>query len=118
MWKHRVKNLMPTMIAIMAISINHILGGTYIIEMVFSYPGIGTLSFESAKYHDYNMLMVLVIITGIIVIVGNILGQSISERIDFRMKASGGVEDNHGNGPDADAGLPGGHPAKEVSNDA
>ena len=118
MWKHCVKNLMPTMIAIMAISINHILGGTYIIEMVFSYPGIGTLSFESAKYHDYNMLMVLVIITGIIVIVGNILGQSISERIDFRMKASGGVEDNHGNGPDADAGLPGGHPAKEVSNDA
>lgn len=87
MWKHCVRNLLPTMIAIMAISINHILGGTYIIEMVFSYPGIGTLSFESAKYHDYNMLMVLVIITGIIVIVGNILGQTISERIDYRMRA-------------------------------
>ena len=41
MWRHCVRNLMPTMIAIMAISINHILGGTYIIEMVFSYPGIG-----------------------------------------------------------------------------
>ncbi len=85
MWKHCVRNLIPTMIAIMAISIGHILGGTYIVEMVFSYPGIGTLSFESAKFHDYNMLMVLVLITGIIVIVGNMLGESLSERIDRRM---------------------------------
>ncbi len=86
MWKHCVRNMMPTMVSIMAISINHILGGTYIVEMVFSYPGIGTLSFESAKYHDYNMLMVLVIITGIIVIAGNMLGELISERIDHRMR--------------------------------
>ena len=85
MWKHCVRNLMPTMIAIMAISINHIVEGTYIVEMVFSYPGIGTLSFESAKYHDYNMLMILVLITGIIVIAGNMIGQAVSERIDRRM---------------------------------
>lgn len=85
MWRHCVRNLMPTMIAIMAISINHIIEGTYIVEMVFSYPGIGTLSLESAKYHDYNMLMVLVIITGIVVIAGNMIGQAVSERIDRRM---------------------------------
>ena len=89
LWRHCVRNLMPTMIAIMAISINHIIEGTYIVEMVFSYPGIGTLSFESAKYHDYNMLMVLVVITGIIVITGNMVGQSISERIDRRMAGGG-----------------------------
>lgn len=93
MWKHCVRNLMPTMISIMAISINHILGGTYIVEMVFSYPGIGTLSFESAKYHDYNMLMILVIITGIIVIAGNMLGEIISERIDRRMGSAERLED-------------------------
>ena len=89
LWRHCVRNLMPTMIAIMAISINHIIEGTYIVEMVFSYPGIGTLSVESAKYHDYNMLMVLVVITGIIVITGNMVGQSISERIDRRMAGGG-----------------------------
>lgn len=85
MWRHCVRNLMPTMIAIMAISIGHILGGTYIIEMVFSYPGVGTLAFESAKFHDYNMLMVLVLLTGMVVIIGNMTGQSISEHIDRRM---------------------------------
>lgn len=93
MWRHCVRNMLPTMISIMAISINHIIEGTYIIEMVFSYPGIGTLAFESAKYHDYNMLMVLVILTGIIVIAGNMAGQVISERIDRRMGESEVIRD-------------------------
>ena len=86
---------MPTMISIMAISINHIVEGTYIVEMVFSYPGIGTLSFESAKYHDYNMLMVLVILTGVIVIAGNLIGQAVSERIDRQMAGSAVSEVDH-----------------------
>ena len=93
MWRHCVRNMLPTMISIMAISINHIIEGTYIIEMVFSYPGIGTLAFESAKYHDYNMLMVLVILTGIIVIAGNMAGQAISEHIDRRMGESEVIRD-------------------------
>ena len=93
MWRHCVRNMLPTMISIMAISINHIIEGTYIIEMVFSYPGIGTLAFESVKYHDYNMLMVLVILTGIIVIAGNMAGQAISERIDRRMGESEVIRD-------------------------
>lgn len=95
MWRHCVRNLMPTMISIMAISINHIVEGTYIVEMVFSYPGIGTLSFESAKYHDYNMLMVLVILTGVIVIAGNLIGQAVSERIDRQMAGSAVSEVDH-----------------------
>ncbi len=93
MWKHCVRNILPTLISIMAISVNHILEGTYIVEMVFSYPGIGTLSFESAKYHDYNMLMVLTVVTGIVVIIGNIIGQTVSERIDRRMKAKDHMKD-------------------------
>ncbi len=84
--RHCIRNILPTFISLMAISLNHILEGTYIVEMVFSYPGLGTLSFESAKYHDYNMLMILVLITGTLVIIGNRIGQVISERIDSRMK--------------------------------
>ena len=57
-------------------------------ETVFSYPGIGTLSYESAQFHDYNLLMVLCMLTGVLVIFCNILGQIISERIDPRIKAA------------------------------
>ena len=92
MFGHCLRNIMPTYISIMAISVPHILGGTYIVEKVFSYPGIGTLSFESAQYHDYNLLMVLCMMTGILVIFCNLIGQVINEKIDPRIKASEVVE--------------------------
>ena len=86
-FRHCLRNTMPSYLSIMAISVPHILGGTYIIETVFSYPGIGTLAFESARYQDYNLLMILCILSGAVVILCNITAQIINERIDPRMKA-------------------------------
>ena len=85
-FRHCLRNVLPAYFSIMAISIPHILGGTYIVEMVFSYPGLGTLSYESARYQDYNMLMFLCILTGAAVILGSIVSQIINERIDPRMR--------------------------------
>lgn len=84
---HCLRNVLPSYISLMAVSLPHILGGTYIVETVFSYPGLGALSYESAKCHDYNLLMVLSLMTGILVILGNLVGQTINEHIDPRLKA-------------------------------
>ena len=86
MFRHCVRNIIPTYLSIMTISVPHILGGTYIIETVFSYPGIGTLSYESARYQDYNLLMVICLLSGAVVILCNMIAQTINERIDPRMK--------------------------------
>ena len=92
MFRHCLRNILPSYISIMAISVPHVVGGTYIVETVFSYPGIGALSYESARMHDYNLLMLLCLMTGILVIFFNIVGQVINERIDPRIKASEIVE--------------------------
>lgn len=91
--RHALRNVLPSYLSIMAISVPHILGGTYIVETVFSYPGLGTLSYESARYQDYNLLMVLCMMTGAAVIVCNLLAQAISARIDPRLA---GEEARHG----------------------
>lgn len=85
-WKHCLRNVAPTIVSIMAISIPHVTGGTVVAEAVFNYPGIGNLAVESAKYHDYNLLMVTVLITGIAVFVGSFVAQTVNEEIDPRMK--------------------------------
>lgn len=92
LFRHCLRNILPSYISIMAISVPHILGGTYIVETVFSYPGIGTLAYESARYADYNMLMVLCMMTGVTVIFCNMIGQIINERIDPRIRAAEAVK--------------------------
>lgn len=84
--RHCLRNILPSGFGLMAISVPHILGGTYIIETVFSYPGIGTLAYESARYQDYNLLMVLSLFTGIVVILSSLLAQLASEHIDPRLR--------------------------------
>ena len=64
-------------------------------ESVFSYPGIGTLSYESARYGDYNLLMVLCVLSGILVIFCNMMAcQTINERIDPRIRAEEAMKDS------------------------
>ncbi len=84
---HCLPNILPSYLSIMALATPHILGGTYIVETVFSYPGIGTLVYESARYRDYNLMTVLCLLTGVIVIFCNMLAQTVSERIDPRIRA-------------------------------
>ena len=81
----------PGISGIMAISIPHVLSGTYVAESVFNYPGIGLLAVSSAKYHDYNLLMLMVLITGAMVMLSSLAAQAVNEVIDPRMKSSNGV---------------------------
>lgn len=85
-WRHCMRNILPAVVSIMAIFLPHLLGGAYIIEMVFSYPGLGKLGVESAQYHDYNMLMLVSLITGASVIAANMLAQIMNEKLDPRFK--------------------------------
>lgn len=89
-YKHCLKNIMPSALSIMAIFLPHLVGGAYVVEIVFSYPGLGKLGLESAQYHDYNMLMLICLITGIVVVVVNIAVQVVSELLDPEMKEERG----------------------------
>lgn len=84
-YKHCLRNILPSYISMVAISAPHIIAGTYVVETIFSYPGLGTLCFESAKYHDYNMLLVLCLITGVIVVLINLIADFVIIKIDPRL---------------------------------
>ncbi len=84
--KHCLRNVLPSYFSMMAISVSHILGGTYVVEMVFSYPGLGTLAYESARYKDYNLLMLVCMLSGMLVMAGNMAAQAVNGRVDPRMR--------------------------------
>ena len=84
LFRHCLRCAIPSYLSIMAVSVPHIMGGTYVVEAVFSYPGIGTLAYESARYQDYNLLMVICLLSGAIVILCNGISGIIIRRIDPR----------------------------------
>ncbi|MDE6404870.1 MAG: ABC transporter permease [Lachnospiraceae bacterium] len=86
LYRHCLRGALPSYLSMMAVALPHILGGTYVVEAVFSYPGIGTLAYESARYQDYNLLMVVSLLTGALVIFCNMLARTVSGRIDPRMR--------------------------------
>lgn len=85
-FRYCLRSVFPAYLSLMAMAVPHIMGGTYMVELVFSYPGIGTLSYESARYQDYNLLMLLSLISGSVVILSNMAAKICSEKIDPRMR--------------------------------
>ena len=92
-------NSLPAYFSMMAISVPHVLGGNlYCGNGVHSYPGLGALPFESARYAAYNLLMVLRILTGALVILCSMVAQGINQRIDPRRVSGGGAGVRHRHG--------------------
>ena len=91
LYRHCLPNALPSYLSMMAIALPHILGGAYVVETVFYYPGIGTLAYESARYQDYNLLMVVSLMTGALVICGNMLARLLNGRIDPRTDRRAGA---------------------------
>jgi peptide/nickel transport system permease protein len=63
-----------------------LIGGSVLIETVFAWPGIGRLGWDSVVKRDYPVVMGLVVCTGFLTIVGNLLADLAYGAIDPRIK--------------------------------
>ena len=66
-------NLMPSIVTILGLSLPGIIGGSVIIESIFSINGMGLLFYQSALSRDYPVIMGILIITAFLTLIGNVL---------------------------------------------
>ncbi len=66
-------NLMPSLITILGLSLPGLIGGSVIIESIFSINGMGLLFYQSALSRDYPVIMGVLIITAFLTLLGNVL---------------------------------------------
>ncbi|ADG94513.1 binding-protein-dependent transport systems inner membrane component [Arcobacter nitrofigilis DSM 7299] len=64
-------NLYPPVITILGLSLPGIIGGSVILETIFSIDGMGLLFFHSALAHDYPVIMGILIIGAFLTLLGN-----------------------------------------------
>jgi len=66
-------NLYPPVITLLGLSLPGIIGGSVILEKIFSIDGMGLLFFQSALSHDYPVIMGILIIGAFLTLVGNMI---------------------------------------------
>ena len=66
-------NLYPPVIIILGLSLPGIIGGSVILESIFSIDGMGLLFYQSALSHDYPVIMGILIIGAFLTLLGNLL---------------------------------------------
>ncbi len=70
-------NLYPPVITILGLSLPGIIGGSVILESIFSIDGMGLLFYQSALSHDYPVIMGILIIGAFLTLLGNLLADLI-----------------------------------------
>ncbi len=76
------KNLMPFIVTILGLSLPGLLGGSVILEQIFSIDGMGLLFFQSALSRDYPVIMGILIIGALLTLIGNIVADLIILKLD------------------------------------
>ena len=56
LWKHVLPNAVLPLITLLGMSIGWLLGGVAVIEIVFSYPGIGNMAVRAIMMRDYPLI--------------------------------------------------------------
>ncbi len=80
--RYIIPNLMPFIVTILGLSLPGLLGGSVIIEQIFSIDGMGMLFFQSALARDYPVIMGIMIIGAFLTLIGNMIADLILLKID------------------------------------
>ena len=72
-YKYTLRNALIPTITISGLQLANLLGGTVVLETIFSWPGVGQAIYNAIIDHDYPLLQAGILVLGIIVVVVNLL---------------------------------------------
>jgi peptide/nickel transport system permease protein len=88
-FKHALRNALIPIITIIASILPAAIGGSVIIESIFSIPGIGQLGFESILARDYPVIMAIATISAFLTLVGILVSDLLYVLVDPRISFEG-----------------------------
>jgi len=71
--RHALKNSFIPIITVLGMGMAHIFGGSFIIETLFSIPGMGRLMVTSLYGHDYNVVQFSALFTAFLIVMSNVI---------------------------------------------
>ncbi len=87
-YKHALRNSLVSVITLIGLQIGTLLGGTVVLESIFSLPGLGSLIFETVSSRDYPVVQSTVLVFGGMFLIVNLIVDLLYGWIDPRIRNS------------------------------
>ncbi len=84
---HVLRNALLPVVTLLGLQLGTVLGGSVVIEAVFSWPGIGSLLFDSVMSRNFPMVLGVLILGSVVVAVANASVDLLYMRLDPRIRA-------------------------------
>ena len=84
--RYILPNLSPPIITMLGLSLPGLIGGSVILESIFSINGMGLLFYQSAMSRDYPVIMGILIISAFLTLVGNIVADLVLLKLNPHFK--------------------------------
>jgi peptide/nickel transport system permease protein len=89
MRRHVMKNALLPVITILGMRLPYLVGGAVIVENVFGWPGMGSLTLQASLDRDYPVVMASVLLIGTLTIIGSLLADLAYQLVDPRLRQHG-----------------------------
>ncbi len=85
-WKHALRNGMIPLVTLWALSLSALLSGSIVTESIFSWPGLGPAFLQALGDTDLDLILGIVLFTGIITVVFNLVADVLYGVLDPRIR--------------------------------
>jgi len=88
MLSYAARNALLPNVSGFALSLGFIVGGTLLVEIVFSYPGVGYLLFNAVSNQDYPLMQALFLVITVSVLTANFIVDLLYAAVNPRIRYS------------------------------
>jgi peptide/nickel transport system permease protein len=93
LWWYAVRNAIPPQVTHLAIALGYVVSGAILVEIVFSYPGLGYQLYQSIINSDYTVIqaitLVLAVSVGLSVLIIDLIYPLLDPRVTYVSESSG-----------------------------
>jgi len=86
LWRHAVPNAVLPIFTLIFYSFGYIVGGAVVVESIFSWPGLGNLTYKAISSQDFPVLQAAFLLTSASVIICNLIADLMYVYLDPRVR--------------------------------
>ncbi len=86
---HALRNALVPIVSLLGLFLPVLFGGAVVIEVVFSWPGMGRLLYDGILARDYPVVLAATFLFGALVVVGNLVADLLYAAVDPRIRYDG-----------------------------